>query len=1084
MAIHAALKHETQYDYDKLIQLMPQLVRLRPAPHCRTPIKSYSLKIEPQPHFLNWQQDPFGNFIARLVFPEKVKHFHVTVDLIADMQILNPFDFFFEESAEMFPFKYEPQLRHELQPYLEVKEKGKHLKAWLKKVDRRKRKTIDFLVDLNQMLQQEIQYLIRMEPGIQTCEDTLSLKSGSCRDSAWLLVQILRHLGIAARFASGYLIQLKADVKALDGPSGTDKDFTDLHAWTEVYIPGAGWIGLDPTSGLLAGEGHIPLACTPDAVDAAPITGYMEPCESEFHFHMEVQRIHEDPRVTKPLTEDQWAEILHLGNKVDQKLRRQKVRLTMGGEPTFVSIDYPDDGEWNFDAMGPNKLRLSSELFKRLREHFAPGGLAHYGQGKWYPGEPLPRWALGCFWRVDGVPVWKDAQWLAQDMAPQSWTDKQIQKFAKTLCAHLAVSPKHIQPAYEDPVYYAWQEGNLPENVDPLDKDLADSQERQRLLELLERGLNTPKGYVIPLIDEFDGNQVNWFSSAWRFRRKHMFLIPGDSPIGYRLPLNSLQWEPDDEHYQKPELDPMDKRLPLPKVWKSVETRAKQKKPQKSPYFVRTSLCIENRNGVLYVFLPPLSYLEAWIDLIASIETVASTLKMPVLIEGYEPPSDWRLASFKITPDPGVIEVNIHPSKTWNELVHKTELLYEQARLSRLGTEKFLLDGRHTGTGGGNHVTIGGPTPEDSPFLQHPDLLKSLINFWQNHPSMSYLFSGLFIGPTSQAPRVDEARNESLYEMAIAFRQLETQPHSPWLADRAFRNLLTDLTGNTHRAEICIDKLFSPDSYSGRQGLVELRSFEMPPHAQMSLLQMLLIRSLVSSFVKVPYSKKLVSWGTQLHDQFMLPHYVWKDFQDVLNYLDETGFDFDVAWFKPFFEFRFPKYGEVQIENIKLELRMALEPWNVLGEEVTGSGTSRFVDSSVERLQVQVTDFVEERYVLTCNQNYVPLHRTGPYGEFVAGIRFKAWAPPSAMHPTIPIHTPLIFDVIDTWNNRSLGGCTYHVTHPAGRNYETLPINGNEAEARRIARFWNYGHTPGSVKPPAKKVNDWYPHTLDLREAS
>ena len=1108
MAIRVAINHKTEYKYDRLVKLSPHTVRLRPAVHTRTPIHSYSLKVQPENHFINWQQDPFGNFLARLVFPEKTRKFSVEVDLVAEMVVINPFDFFLDETADHYPFEYDEQLTLELTPYLVIKENGPLLQQWIAGVDRTRMQTNDFLVALNRRLQQDIDYNIRMEPGIQQCDETLSLQRGSCRDTAWLLVQILRHLGLASRFVSGYLIQLKADQKSLDGPSGAEKDFTDLHAWAEVYLPGAGWVGLDPTSGLFAGEGHIPLACSPHPVSAAPITGATDEAEVDFYFHNQVERIHEDPRVTLPYTDRQWSEIMSLGHSVDSQLKQLDVRLTMGGEPTFVSIDDMDGAEWNTAALGDDKRQYAGQLLKRLQQRFAPGAALHYGQGKWYPGEVLPRWALGCYWRADGVPVWHDPRWIAREDEREKYTADDADQFMQVLCDHLGLDQALIQTAYEDVYYYLWKEGTLPDNVDALDSRLEDKTERLRLRRLFEKGIGKPAGYVLPLKRDSSAEhqQHHWRSSQWSFRRGHLFLLPGDSPMGYRLPLDSLPWVDKKKRDDEPDRCTFEPRPPLGDIYGDVARRYAEFKsgPVKTSGYqeqqveeegeedvetaeaiIHTALCIEPRDGHLYVFLPPLKKLEHYLDLVHSIEATASALRMPVLMEGYEPPHDHRLKRFAVTPDPGVIEVNIHPAHDWNELVVNTEAIYEEARLTRLATEKFMLDGRHTGTGGGNHVTIGGPTAADSPMLRRPELLQSLVSYWQHHPGLSYLFSGLFIGPTSQAPRVDEARDDSLYELEIAFQQMPAgETLSPWIVDRLLRNLLIDVSGNTHRSEFCIDKLYSPDSVTGRLGLVEFRAFEMPPHARMSMVQMLLLRSMIARFWQQPYVKKPVYWGTELHDRFMLPHYVWQDIRDVVCDLQQAGFPFELEWLAPFQEFRFPHIGSIARDDIELEIRTAIEPWHVLGEEVTAQGTSRFVDSAVERLQVRVSGATDSRHVVTCNGRRVPLRPTGRRGELVAGVRFKAWQPPSGLHPTIGVHTPLVFDILDTWNRRSIGGCTYYSGHPGGRHYETFPVNANEAESRRIARFRDIGHTPGHFEVPAEESSRDYPYTLDLRKSS
>ncbi|MCC9645516.1 transglutaminase family protein [Rubrivivax sp. JA1029] len=1187
MSIHVALNHVTHYRYDRRVGLSPQVVRLRPAPHCRTPIVSYSLRIEPGEHFVNWQQDPFANHLARLVFPEKTTEFKVTVDLVAEMSVYNPFDFFLEPEAEHFPFAYAPELAHDLAPYLARDEATPLFAEFVASIPRERVRTIDFLVEINRRLQRDISYLIRLEPGAQTPEETLARKSGSCRDTGWLLVQALRHCGLAARFVSGYLIQLKPDLKSLDGPSGAETDFTDLHAWCEVYLPGAGWIGLDPTSGLLAGEGHIPVACTPEPSTAAPVSGAVDACEVTFGHTMQVTRVHESPRVTKPYTEDQWRDVLALGDAVDRELELGDVRLTMGGEPTFVSVDDRDGAEWNTDALGPTKRGLATELVHRLRAHYGEGGFLHFGQGKWYPGEQLPRWALTIAWRADGQPCWHDASLFADERDTHAYTVADAERFGAALARRLGLDPKWLMPGHEDAWYYLWRERRLPSNVDPFDSRLDDELERARLRRVFSAGLDAVTGYALPLRREWFAGAAGpeWISGPWFLRDERLYLIPGDSPMGWRLPLDSLPWAeagdrpasfaPDpfapqaplpvpasvraqprgwDAHREgggfaeggtvawpgsargtdlpplplagegwgegagappalTPPLsraagggDPATARIPVPPHPQGLDARPERR--ESAGWITRTALCVEVRDpqrangpkaeaehggksGVLYVFMPPLQHLEDYLDLLAEVEATCVELGVKVVLEGYPPPRDARLKTLAVTPDPGVIEVNIHPAKDWAELVEHTEFLYDAAHRTRLSTEKFMLDGRHTGTGGGNHFVLGGATPADSPFLRRPDLLASLLAYWHNHPSLSYLFSGLFIGPTSQAPRIDEARNDQVYELEIALAELERRIAEeggevpPWLVDRSLRNLLIDVTGNTHRSEFCIDKLYSPDGPTGRLGLLELRAFEMPPHARMSLAQQLLLRALVAWFWREPYTgrgaTRLTRWGTALHDRFLLPTFVQLDFDDVVAELNRAGFAFDAAWFAPHFEFRFPLIGEVAALGVKLTLRTALEPWHVMGEEGAIGGTVRYVDSSLERLELKVTGLNDNRHVVTVNGRAAPLQPTGRSGEYVCGVRYRAWAPPSALHPTIPQHAPLTVDLVDRWLERSLGGCRYHVAHPGGRNYETFPVNAYEAESRRLARFFRYGHTPGTLKVEPAAPSLEFPFTLDLR---
>ena len=1125
MSIHVALTHVTRYRFDRPVNLAPHVIRLRPAPHARTPILAYSQRIEPAGHFINWQQDPFSNYLARVTFPERARALEVTVDLVAEMAVYNPFDFFLEPGAEHYPFAYGEALAADLAPYLAAGPLTPRLRQLLDSIDRRPRRIVDFLVGLNQRLQHDIRYVIRMEPGVQTPECTLELGSGSCRDTGWLLVQALRHLGLAARFVSGYLIQLVTDVKALDGPSGAERDFTDLHAWCEVYLPGAGWIGLDPTSGLLAGEGHIPLACTPHPASAAPVEGLLDECEVEFEHTMQVLRLLESPRVTRPYTDAQWQGVLELGARVDLALVDGDVRLTQGGEPTFVATVNRDAAEWSTEALGPTKRGYAGALITRLAGRYSHGGFLHFGQGKWYPGEQLPRWALSAVWRRDGQPCWHDPSLFADEREPGSSSTEQAHMFMLALVDALGVEPAHICEGYEDTWYYLWRERRLPVNVDPFDARLDDELERERLRRVFGNGLRSAVGYALPLRCEAAGPGLRgrrWVSGPWLFRDARMYLVPGDSAMGWRLPLDSLPWATPNDRRTELSPDPFAPRAPLAEAARlraqyaqdaqdaqdahrdgddgtSAVPMAGGDAPQRgtaagapargqsAAATLRTALCVEARAGILYVFLPPLAEVDDYLELLAAVEATARRLRVKLVLEGYPPPRDPRLEILQVTPDPGVIEVNIHPAHDWKQLVEQTEFLYLAAFETHLGAEKFMLDGRHTGTGGGNHVVLGGATPQDSPFLRRPDLLASLLAYWHNHPSLSYLFSGLFIGPSSQAPRIDEARNDQVRELEIALGELRAtrerlgERAPPWLVDRTLRNILIDVTGNTHRAEFCIDKLYNPDSATGRLGLLELRAFEMPPHARMSVVQQLLLRALVARFWARPYEAPLQRWGTALHDRFLLPSFVAMDFDDVLRELADAGFGFDAAWFAPHFEFRFPALGQLAVAGVELELRLALEPWHVMGEEGAVGGTVRYVDSSLERIEIKARGLVDSRHAVTVNGHALPLHPTGRAGEFVCGVRYRAWRAPSALHPSIGVHAPLTVDVVDNWMERSLGGCQYHVAHPGGRNYETLPVNAYEAESRRLARFFRIGHTPGPMRVAPARPGMEFPMTLDLR---
>lgn len=861
-----------------------------------------------------------------------------------------------------------------------------------------------------------------------------------------------------------------------------------------------------------------------------------------------------------------------------------EVGLTIGGEPTFVSIDDQTGPEWTTEADGTHKRERAVDLADRLRRGYAPTGLVQYRQGKWYPEEALPRWEIAVAWRADDEPVWTRQDLLidpwtsprlvtvvpegqtvvVEPMAehsgsvarPQStadtdpadgavaaagvgnppgaqprsdssaaadgnggsgdgavtadgsavprtqWPPRADAESARALIAHVAAGlglpDAQVRPAFEDPLArlagsIRAPQGDPVDPIDDLEPEQDSAQARKELLARLDSPVVAPTAYVLPLYRRADDS--GWASADWRMRRGkspdqpagRIVLSEGDSPAGLRLPLDAVSWQ---TPRPRPDSDPLFMG-PLQVPW--AEPPAVVEAADWEP---TTALVGEVRNGKLHVFLPPLEQLDDFLDLIRRVEAAAAAVGpsgQPVVLEGYAPPVDARLRTLSVTPDPGVIEVNVQPTASFAEQSELLSTLYEQARLARLGTESFDVDGTHSGTGGGNHITLGGVTPARSPLLRRPDLLVSMLTYWQRHPALSYLFAGRFVGPTSQAPRVDEGREDALYELEIAFAEigrLRGHSNAPWHIDRALRHLLTDLTGNTHRAEFCIDKLYSPETARGRLGLVELRGFEMPPHFQMAMVQSLLVRGLVARFWAKPLRARLIRHGANLHGRYLLPHFLMTDIAEVAADLREHGIEFDTSWLDPFTEFRFPRIGTVVLGDVELELRGAIEPWNTLGEQTAATGTARYVDSSVERLQVRVVGADRDRFVVTCNGMPVPLLATDKADVQVAGVRYRAWQPPNSLHPSITVDAPLVFDLLDAETGLSRGGCTYHVAHPGGMAYDEPPVNAVAAQSRRNRRFEAAGHTTARVDPgvlrakmAAQSTDIGAPGILDLRRA-
>ncbi len=1107
------LQHVSTYRYPSPAVLGVHTIRLKPAAHARARVESYGLTVGGGAHVV-WQQDPAGNFVAHARFAGPTDALEIGVEIAIDLQPVNPFDFVLHPSAEHLPIAYGP-LAGELSPYLALDRaaftRGPRFEALREATSPSGDvRTIDWLVSLNQSVASRVRYVLREEAGVFTPEQTLSEGRGSCRDSAVLLAALLRSHGLAARFVSGYLVQLTDEGMLPDEPKGLAKDVVDLHAWAEVFLPGAGWLGLDATSGLFAGEGHIPLACTASPEHAAAIEGTSGVLADDVQFHTRVTRLGHEVRPTAPFTEEAWRSLVDAGARTDEALRAMGVALTIGGEPTFNSRLHPERPEWNGDALGPTKWSQGLAFARAIQRRLQPGGAMLLRQGKSYPGETLPRWALELIARTDGRAIWRDLPRhrtdrgqladVAHDAQPgvaRGRDDAALLPHAATL-AHaiaerLALSG-YVAPLFEDPRWAVEAESEIDREIDARHAKLDDDEERRRLARWLDRGLASEAGFVIPIAPRGAG----WESERWQTRRDRLYLLPGDAPAGLRLPLRSLGGAAS-VTIDEPTIEPPDPRGPEAARRTEDEERARLSRlvdrghlPESArparrttPSIdarIRTALVVEPRGGTLCVFLPPMPNAARALALIEAIDHARDAVPLEVLLEGY-PPKGPELASFTLTPDPGVLEVNLPPVASFDAHASLIDRVFDAALETGLHAEKYLLDGRQAGSGGGNHITLGGARAIESPFVRDPKLLASLVTFVQHHPALSYLFSGLFVGPTSQAPRVDEARHDSLYELEIALaRAFASRGDTPpWLADLLFRDLLVDVTGNTHRAEICIDKLFDFRTPHGRQGVIELRAFEMPPHPRMMSAQTELVRTIVAALAKRPYDQPLVRWGTTLHDRFLLPTFLWRDMEDVLAFLSRESLALPSEVYRAFLELRCPLAGRLEAEDVTVEIRNTLEPWPVLGEEPQGGGTSRFVDSSVERVEVRAEGLVPERHVVLINGHVLPMRATGRAGEGVAGVRFRAWAPPRSLHAHLGVHHPLRIDVLDRWSSRSLGACGYHVFHPEGRAYTAQPLTRFEAMARRSQRFTIEAPLRTPVIPTAARTHDDTAWTLDLR---
>lgn len=1058
MTLRLALTHRIENRFDQPVQCSTHWLRLRPAPHTRARVEAYSLRVEPGTHFINWLRDPYENHLARLDLPQPVTHLTLTVELILALADSNPFDFLVESFAAQAPFAYPRQLRKELAPYLVPAAGGPRLAEWFAQFDRTPRYIIEFLDHVNRRVHERIKLETQDRSAAIDIEALLARGHGAPWELAWLLTLSLRNLGLAARFVSGY--------RVVTGTSVADAAAASLHAWSEVFLPGAGWVGLDPAAAMFTNEHYVPLAGAPEPLRALPCIGYREVCAEQQQEAVTARVLAPTPSAW-PFTATVWSDMTAVGHKIEQSLQVADVALTVARSLNFVSVTEPAAPEWNTSALGPDKRRVAQALAEALRTQAAPGGVLHVGQSEHYGGEGVPRWRLSCCFRIDGQPVWRDPARLAGSTADTSTTPPDARAFGDQLARALRLPTSALIPAFEDGLHLAWRDAATPA---PAPEVLRDPTRRRALAERLSALDAEPSGYVLPL--RWDDTRAGWRSGAWTLRRARLYLLPGDAALGYRLPLDSLV--ADDAAEQRiTERCQFELRAPLAEIHNEVSARltrievgAAEVTPADAHVAAdaspRTALCVQVRAAALHVFLPPLSHLEHYLELIAAIEASAESLQVVVWLEGYEPPVDHRLRRFTLEPDAGVLRLQLPETASWSEHVALLELAYQEAAHLGLSAQRLLADGVRQPVNGVSAMILGGTSAADSPFLQQPQLLRSLITYWQRHPSLSYFFTTQAGG---QAPRPDEGRAEALYELGMALERIVPQARTPaWFPDRILRHLLADPAGNMRRAEWRVDELYDPARASRRLGQITLRAFETAAHPQLAALQSLLVMALVARFAHDPIEAELLPWGAALHDRYLLPQPLWQDLEVVLSELTSVDLPFSRDWFAPFLDVHFPLLGTVQIGAIALELRTAHEPWPVLAEEVTAAGVARFVDSANERVQVRVTGLAPGRYILVCNGRRVPLQPGGSHDEFIAGVRYKACSPPATLHPTTAVFTELVFDLIDTWSGQAVGGCTY-----------TIPSRSRIAgPAAMPAGDARYAASGPQAAPDARTLVPWF----------
>jgi uncharacterized protein (DUF2126 family) len=1074
------LRYGLEQAFDRPVRLSTHWLRLRPAPGAPARLQAYSLRVRGAPHFINWVRDPFGNHLARLDLPEATTALEIEAEYRLELPDYNPFDFLLDPGVAEYPFDYPEALAEELRPYLQLGAPGPRTQAWLRTAERTPGPTLARLSAWAGALSRAFDDAGPGEPSAVCAETVIARGEATAWERAWLATLALRARGLATRFVCGLRLHCP--------PAGqAGQHDASLIAWVQVYLPGGGWIGLDPQSGLFTDATHLPLAAATDPLRALPWIGYREACgeRARTRILLEPGEPTSPPREARYVSEALWARASATCESVARAARDADLEMVIAPS---LSLRADEEGpEWHTQALGGRKQALAAALIDQLCARLGLAPVVQAGQGDWFAGEPAPRWRMTAWWRADGRPVWSRGSPLTGSEREEPDTAEDAEGFSRALAEALGLPAQAVQPAWEDPMQDLWAERHALQ-YRPGSAELATPEGRAALLDQLCARRAAPAGYVLPLAaGDAPGR---WSTGPWSLRRDALYLLPGEAPLGFRLPLDALA-----ESALAPEPPPADPFAPPESLPQGPHGPvAAGGEGQILDHGPRSALCVELRQGRLRVFIPPLRRTEELLHLLAAVEAVALARGLHVALEGYAPPPDARVRRLEIEPDVGCLRLalpGLQDAPAQHELL---ATVYRVAGELGLEASRLAPDGSLLPCAVGDRIDLAGPDAARSPFLRSPALLGALLRYWQAHPALSFLFAAPPVGQAASAPRVEEGRDDALYELELALARLPADARErPWLADRYLRQLTADVAGDPTRAEFQFDHLYHPQRAERRQGSLRLGGWEALPDARLTAIRLLLLRALVLRLAAAPPGVA-AAWGSALRDRFLLPAVLEADLRSVLDELAGAGFDVPYAAFEPWLQARFPVLGRLASGHLELTLRPALEPWPLLAETASGGGTARFIDVANTRVEFRLRGLTPGRHAVLCNGRRLPLQPMATAGEAVAGLRFKASDPPATLHPGLPVTERLDLELLDLRSGRILDRGRYIPARslapgPVAAPPEALP--GTDPQTRQPprpagvqggqpGRFERLG--PGGRREvvPGPQVDPRQPYSLDL----